>query len=249
MDKPRHERARSPVLVMALDFPAAAPALRMAGNVRGIVPWVKVGMELFSAEGPHVVHALKDLGFSVLLDLKLHDIPNTVQGTVRAATRLRADMLTLHVAGGERMIRAAVEAAHGIPHRPLLFGVTVLTSMAPGEFCVSRAQSAKALANLAKKLAFHARAWGMDGVVCSGHEVRSIRQATGLRCLTPGIRSARAVHNDQRRTVSPSGAVRAGSDYLVVGRPITAAPDPVRAAEEILRDMQNASHSLSFPVL
>jgi len=237
------------VLVVALDFPAFSPALRMAGNVRGIVPWVKVGMELFSAEGPRVVHALKDLGFSVLLDLKLHDIPNTVQGAVRAAARLRVDMLTLHVAGGERMIRAAAEAAHGSPHRPLLFGVTVLTSMAPDEFCVSRVQSAKSLANLAKKLALHARAWGMDGVVCSGHEVRGIRQATGLSCLTPGIRLSQAAQDDQHRTVSPAGAVRAGSNYLVVGRPITAAPDPVRAAKDILRDMQNVYHKPSPPVL
>jgi orotidine-5'-phosphate decarboxylase len=227
-------------LMMALDFPASAPALRIAGKVRGIVPWVKVGMELFSAEGPRVAHALKDLGFALWLDLKLHDIPNTVRGAVLAAARLRADMLTLHVAGGERMIRAAVEAAHSSPHRPLLFGVTVLTSMAPDELFPSRARSAKALVNIAKKLALRAQAWGMDGVVCSGHEVRTIRQTTGLRCLTPGIRLAHEAQNDQRRIVTPAKAVRAGSDYLVVGRPITAAPDPVLAAEEILRDMRTA---------
>jgi orotidine-5'-phosphate decarboxylase len=233
--------ARPPAtLIMALDFPEASPALRIAGKVRGIVPWVKVGMELFSAEGPRVVHELRDLGFAVFLDLKLHDIPNTVRGAVLAAARLHADMLTLHLVGGERMIRAAVEAANSSPHRPLLFGVTVLTSMAPDEFFGSRAQSAKALANIAKKLALRAQAWGMDGVVCSGHEVRAIRQATGLRCLTPGIRPARAAQDDQRRVAGPANAVRAGSDYLVVGRPITAAPDPVRAAEEILRDMQGA---------
>ena len=236
-------------LVLALDFPAAAPALRIAENVRGIVPWVKVGMELFSAEGPRVVHALKDIGFSVFLDIKLHDIPNTVRGAVLAAARLRADMLSLHVAGGERMIRAAAEAAHSGPHRPLLFGVTVLTSMAPGEFFASRAQSAKALTNITERLALHAQAWGMDGVVCSGHEVRRIRQATGLRCLTPGIRPVQAAQDDQRRTVSPAGAVRAGADYLVVGRPITAAPDPVRAAKEILRAMQNAYHKPYPPAL
>ena len=236
-------------LVMALDFPAAPPALRIAEKVRGIVPWVKVGMELFSAEGPRVVHELKEFGFSVFLDLKLHDIPNTVQGAVRAAARLHADMLTLHVVGGERMIRAAVEAVHNCPHRTLLFGVTVLTSMEPGEFFASRAQSAKALTNVAKRLALHARAWGMDGIVCSGHEVRRIRQATGLHCLTPGIRPARTAQDDQRRTVSPAEAVRAGSDYLVVGRPITAAQDPVRAAKKILRDMQNAYHTLSPPIL
>ena len=236
-------------LVMALDFPEAAPALRIAEKVRGVVPWVKVGMELFSAEGPSVVHALKDIGFSVLLDLKLHDIPNSVQGAVLAAARLRTDMITLHVVGGERMIRAAVDAAHSSPHRPLLFGVTVLTSMAPGEFFASRAQSAKALVNVAKKLALHAQAWGMDGVVCSGHEVRRIRQATGLRCLTPGIRPAQTAQDDQRRTVSPAGAVLAGSDYLVVGRPITAAPDPVLAAKEILRAMQHAYHKQYSPAL
>jgi len=227
-------------LVMALDFPTVPPALRIARKVRGIVPWVKVGLELFSAAGPRVVHALKDLGFAVFLDLKLHDIPNTIQGAVLAAARLGADMITLHVVGGERMIRAAVETANSNPHRPLLFGVTVLTSMAPDEFFGSRAQSAKSLTNIAKKLALRAQAWGMDGVVCSGHEVRKIRQATGLRCLTPGIRLIHAVQDDQRRVVSPAKAVRAGSDYLVVGRPITAAQDPVRAAEEILHAMRNA---------
>ena len=227
-------------LVMALDFPAASPALRIAEKVRGIVPWVKVGLELFSAAGPRVVHALKDLGFAVCLDLKLHDIPNTVQGAVLAAARLRADMLTLHIVGGERMIRAAVEAANSTPHRPLLFGVTVLTSTAPGELFGSKARSAEALANIAKKLALRAQAWGMDGVVCSGHEVRKIRQTTGMRCLTPGIRPSHAAQDDQRRVVSPAKAVRAGSDYLVIGRPITAAPDPIRAAEEILRDMRKA---------
>ncbi|MDR2696808.1 MAG: orotidine 5'-phosphate decarboxylase, partial [Deltaproteobacteria bacterium] len=99
-------------LMAALDFPDARPALRLAGKIRGLVPWVKVGLELFSAAGPKVVHALKDLGFAVLLDLKFHDIPHTVRGAVLAAARLRADMLTLHVAGGERMIRSAVEAAN-----------------------------------------------------------------------------------------------------------------------------------------
>jgi len=226
---------------MALDFPAALPALRIAKKVQGIVPWVKVGLELFSAEGPRVVHALKDLGFAVFLDLKLHDIPNTVQGAVLAAARMRVDMLTLHMVGGERMIRAAVDAVNNSPHRLLLFGVTVLTSVAPGEFFGSRAQSAKALAVVTKKLSLRAQAWGMDGVVCSGHEVRMVRRATGLRCLTPGIRHIHAAQDDQRRIVTPAKAVRAGSDYLVVGRPITAAPDPIRAAEEILRDMQSAS--------
>jgi orotidine-5'-phosphate decarboxylase len=233
-------------LVMALDFPAAPPALRIARKVRGIVPWVKVGLELFSAAGPRVVHALQALGFAVFPALKLHDIPNTVQGAVLAAARLRADMITLHVAGGERMIRAALDAANNGPHRPLLFGVTVLTSMAPGELPGSRALSARALADTAQKLAILARAWGMDGVVCSGREARRIRQATGLRCLTPGIRLPHAAQHDQRRVVSPAGAVRAGADYLVVGRPITAARDPAQAAQEILRDMHTA-HLTSSP--
>jgi len=227
-------------LVLALDFPAAPLALHIAKKVRNIVPWVKVGMELFTAAGPRVVHKLKDLGFAVFLDLKLHDIPNTVRGAVLAATRLHADMLTLHVTGGERMIRAAVDVVHNSSYRPLLFGVTVLTSMEPGEFFGSRARSAKGLAHVAKKLAIHAQAWGMDGVVCSGHEVHEIRRATGLRCLTPGIRPVHALQNDQRRVVSPAKAVRAGSNYLVVGRPITAAPNPARAAEEILRAMHSA---------
>lgn len=225
-----------PELIAALDFPARGAALRMARKLRGTAPWVKVGMELFTAEGPRIVRGLKALDFKVFLDIKLHDIPNTVRGAVLAACRLQADMLTLHLSGGERMIRAAVDAAEKAEHRPLLFGVTILTSIAPGELPGFKAQSRKAFAAAARKLALQAQNWGMDGIVCSGHEVRGIKRAVDLLCLTPGIRPDGNSENsdDQRRTVTPFQAAESGADFLVVGRPITAAPDPAGAARNIL---------------
>ncbi len=233
-----------PELVAALDFPRKAPALRVARTLGGSLSWVKVGLELFSAEGPRVVDALKDLGFKVFLDLKLHDIPNTVRGAVLAAGRLGADMLTIHLQGGERAIRAAIEAAAAAEHRPLLFGVTVLTSTAPGELFGVRGGQ-RAIASAVVKLARSAQDWGLDGVVCSGKELPRIKQATDLLCLTPGIRPAQAggTRDDQRRTVTPAQAVRAGADYLVVGRPITEARDPAAAAVNILEAMRRAASS------
>ena len=229
-----------PQLVVALDLPAYAPALRLARKLKGLVPWLKVGLELFGATGPRMVTALKDMDFKVFLDLKFHDIPNTVQRAVLATSRLGADMLTLHLSGGERMALAALEAVGSADHKPLLFGVTLLTSTAPGELFASRAQSAEALANLAKKMAIQAHRLGLDGVVCSGRDLGRIKRATGLCCLTPGIRLAPQA-DDQRRVVSPAQAVRQGADYLVVGRPISAAPDPVQAAHEILQAMNHAA--------
>ena len=228
-------------LIVALDYPEAPTALHMARALQGSGAWVKVGLELFVREGPSVVCAMQDLGLSVMLDLKFYDIPNTVQGCVRSACMLGVSLLTLHIQGGERMVRAAVagaeEAAAAGCHRPLLFGVTVLTSMGPGEQPGIEGE----LSQFATSLASKGAAWGLDGVVCSGHEVRAIkRECPLLSCLTPGIRPADgSPADDQRRTMTPEQAVAAGSDFLVVGRPITRAANPAEAARSILAAMGN----------
>ena len=230
-------------LVVALDYPEASAALQMARALQGTGAWVKVGLELFTKEGPDVVRAMRKLGLPVMLDLKFYDIPNTVQGCVRSACALDIGLLTLHIQGGERMIRAAVagvdEATAAGCGRPLLFGVTVLTSMGPGE----QPGIAEDLSQFATQLAGKGAAWGLDGVVCSGHEVQAIkRTCPQLRCLTPGIRPADGGRtDDQRRTMTPEQAVAVGSDFLVVGRPITKATDPAQAARAILTAMDNTS--------
>ena len=218
-----------PQLVAALDLPDKDRALSLARSLRGIVPWCKVGMELFTLAGPALLEALRGLDFKVFLDLKFYDIPHTVAQAVKAAAAGGADLLTLHCQGGERMCRAAREAAAGLPNGgPLLSGVTVLTSFAqdemPGIAATPRA--------FALSLAQGAAAWGLDGVVCSGHEAPEIKQrCPDLRCLCPGIRPTGAAADDQRRVMTPAMAVAAGADYLVVGRPILTAPDPVQTAQ------------------
>ena len=225
-------------LIVALDFNDAMDALNMAGSLRGSAPWVKVGLELFITEGPRVLHSLKGLGYKVFLDLKLHDIPHTVGQAALACAAAGADMITLHLAGGERMCRAAVEAVAPLEHRPLLFGVTVLTSLSEGEL----PGCSEPLPHVAQTLAASAAAWGLDGVVCSGHEVAAIKKKhPSLRCLTPGIRLAQGSADDQRRVMTPAQAVSVGSDFLVVGRPITRAADPVAAAAAVLADMRQGA--------
>ena len=227
-----------PELIVALDYTDALDAFTMAGSLRHETRWVKVGLELFTREGPRVVQTLKGMGFKVMVDLKMFDIPNTVRGGVRAACWIGADLITLHLLGGERMIRAAVEeaaerAATG-GERPLLFGVTVLTSMEPGDLPGYDGD----IAGLAGELADGAAAWGLDGVVCSGFEARAIKSRhPNLLCLTPGIRPAGGGSDDQRRIMTPAKAVAEGSDFLVVGRPVTRADDPAAGARAIVREI------------
>lgn len=226
-------------LVVALDFPEAAPALVLARSLKGTVPWVKVGLELFTAEGPGIVSRLRDMDFRVFLDLKLHDIPNTVRGAVLAAAAAGADMLTLHASGGSRMLAAAAEAREGLEKdaAPLLMAVTMLTSLTPEDTAgIYEKGPAEMVLDLAAK-AFHS---GMNGVVCSPLEAKSVKAATDKRflCLTPGIREPGATQpDDQRRTATPAEAVAAGADFLVVGRPITRAADPAAAATRIAAAM------------
>ncbi|WP_147820913.1 orotidine-5'-phosphate decarboxylase [Salidesulfovibrio onnuriiensis] len=234
-------------LVIALDYPDAAGAMTMARNLVGAVPWVKVGLELFTAEGPRMVTDLKELGFKVFLDLKFHDIPNTVKGAVRSATRLGADMVNIHAIGGRRMAEGALEGRDlGLvpgQEAPILLAVTVLTSVGKGDIPLENAPEP---GDLALDLAVKAKQYGLSGVVCSALEAERIkgRCGGGFYCLTPGIRPADkgAVvgGDDQRRVVTPSQAVRFGSDFLVVGRPVTGADDPKRAAESIAREMLQA---------
>ena len=230
-----------PELIVALDLPDLGKALNIARQLRGDLEWCKVGLELFTLGGPRLLERLKEQGFHVFLDLKFYDIPHTVARAVAAAGVLGVDMLTLHCQGGRRMCQAALEArdtAVDACSAPLLFGVTVLTSFGPGEMPgVSAAPGV-----YAQDLAAAAAAWGLDGVVCSGREVRDIKAASpGLACLCPGIRPAGADTGDQRRTMTPAEAVEAGADYLVVGRPILEAPSPAEAAGAILEEMRAAS--------
>jgi len=234
--------AATPQLVVALDLPGADEARAMAGLLPAEC-WAKVGLELFTAAGPEVVSGLAGDGRRVFLDLKFLDIPNTVRGAVRAASRLGAAMANVHVLGGSRMLAAALQgredaAAEGFT-RPLLLGVTVLTSMGPGDLPLPGAGDP---AGLVLDLARLARAEGLDGVVCSGHEAAAIKEACGpdFLCLTPGIRPAGADVGDQRRTMTPAQAVAAGADFLVAGRPITQAPDPAAAARAMLEQIRGA---------
>lgn len=226
-------------LVVALDFPEAAPALALVKQLDGRVPWMKIGLELFCKAGPSIVRQIKDMGTNVFLDLKFHDIPNTVYGAVCTAAASGADMLTLHCSGGEKMLQAAVRAKQDIATSensgPILLGVTALTSLDDTEATsVYGSNASQAATNLAK-IAMTA---GLDGVVCSALEVALMKKSAppAFVCLTPGIRMGKA-DDDQARVSTPGNAVRDGSDYLVVGRPITKADDPIQAAEAFLHAM------------
>jgi orotidine-5'-phosphate decarboxylase len=201
----------------------------------------KVGGQLFTAEGPRAVRKLADLGFDIFLDLKFHDIPNTVAHAVAAAVRLpRVRLLTLHASGGLAVMRAAREAAGSKKNRPALLAVTVLTSF--DEPTLREIGMEGSLGSRVVALAHLAKTAGMDGVVCSALEAPSVRRKLGpdFRILVPGVRPAAAATNDQSRVATPGDAVRAGADYLVVGRPITAAADPRAAARAIVAEIAAA---------
>jgi orotidine-5'-phosphate decarboxylase len=213
----------------------------VARRIRGAAALFKVGSQLFTSEGPQVVEKLAGLGFEVFLDLKFHDIPNTVAGAVRAAADLPGvTLLTLHTSGGIAMMRAAREALGGRKTRPALLGVTVLTSLdAAALRKIGMSGSVRSRAVALAKLAQDA---GFDGVVSSAHEVRAIRQACGPKMLivVPGVRAASGATNDQARVATPAEAIRAGANYIVVGRPITAATNPREAAISIAKEIESA---------
>ena len=225
-------------LLAALDVDTTAEALSLADQLRGIVGGLKIGNRLFTSEGPAVVEAIAARGDRVFLDLKFHDIPQTVAGAVAAATRLGVWMINVHASGGSVMMRAAIdaareEAARGSRPTPLIIAVTMLTSLSEamlGDIGVSGAMSAQV-----QRLAALAKAAGLDGVVASPQEIALVRATCGpgFTVVTPGIRSVEDPKDDQHRTLSASEALAAGADFLVVGRPIIAAPDPRAAAERI----------------
>jgi orotidine-5'-phosphate decarboxylase len=224
-------------LIVALDFPSAALALAQVDLLEGRCLWFKVGLELYLAEGAGMVHALRDRGFEVFLDLKLHDIPSTVAGAVRSASRAGASLLTLHAGGGPVMLRAAAEAAAEIAGAPRLLAVTLLTSMDGAQ--LAAVGVAGSTDEQVLRLARVARESGIDGLVCSAHEVSEVRGEMGKGALlvVPGIRLAGGEHGDQKRVATPSAAIGAGASMLVVGRPITQAKDPGAAVEAFFAEM------------
>lgn len=227
-------------IIAALDVPTLAEATALADRLAGQVAAVKIGSQLFTAEGPAAVRAMQARGLRVFLDLKFHDIPNTVAQAVAAARGLGVWLLNLHAAAGPVAMRAAAAAAAG-PDRPLVIGVTVLTSLGEQEFQATLG-TARSIQAQVRHLATEARAAGLDGVVASPHEIRAIREAcgSGFLIVTPGVRPVEAARDDQQRVMTPGQAIRAGADYLVIGRPITAAADPGGAARRIAEECRGA---------
>ena len=222
-------------LIVALDVDSREKAVRLVEELGPHVGMFKVGKELFTSEGPEIVRDIVGGGGKVFLDLKFHDIPNTVAKAVGAASRLGAFFVTLHVSGGRAMLEAAASAlpAEGTQ----LLGVTVLTSHT--DESLKEVAAAGTVAETVRRLAILARESGIDGVVCSPHEVRSIREAVGdgLLIVTPGIRPSGAALGDQARVTTPLEALQLGCDYIVVGRPITAASSPKDAAKAIVEEL------------
>ena len=227
-------------VIVPLDFPDAEAALALAARLDPKLCRVKVGKELFVASGPAVVGALQDRGFEVFLDLKFHDIPNTVAGACRSAARLGVWMMNVHASGGEAMMRAAREAIAGVARPPLLIAVTILTSLEAAD--LERVGFSGPVEENVERLARLARACGLDGVVCSAQEAPSIRRATGadFTLVTPGIRLEDSAADDQARVVTPREAVRLGANYLVIGRPITKSADPAATLEAIRLSLDGA---------
>ncbi len=225
-------RCESPVIV-ALDYASASEALAFVEKVSPDRCRLKVGKELFTAEGPQLVRELVESGFDVFLDLKFHDIPNTVARACTVAANLGVWMINIHTLGGSRMMQAARDAVAQCEHKPLLIGVTILTSMGSADLR-EIGLPCQPLDNV-EKLAQLAVESGLDGVVCSPQEVSILRQRlpASFKLVTPGIRPAGTNSGDQTRIMTPAEAMQAGSSYLVIGRPITQAADPMQALADI----------------
>lgn len=224
---------QEPRVIIAFDFPTADAALELASRLDPAQCRIKVGSELFTSAGPALVEELVKRGFGIFLDLKFHDIPNTVAAACRAAARLGVWMLNVHASGGRAMLEAARGAIPPSPDAPLLIAVTALTSMSAADLLAIGLNETPE--EIVLRLARLARSCGLDGVVCSALEAETLRKQCGeaFHLVTPGIRPADAAVNDQRRTTTPAAAIAAGVDYLVVGRPVTGAADPVEALARI----------------
>jgi len=230
-------------LIVALDVSSTREAQKIVQTLGSAVSVYKVGNQLFTAEGPSVVKELVQAGKKVFLDLKFHDIPNTVAGGVRSAAAMGVSMLTIHASGGSAMLRAAVEAARQASKPPIVLAVTVLTSLSDAD--LQETGVAGRTRDHALVLATLAQNRGCNGVVASPHEARIVRQnlGAGFVIVTPGIRPAGSAKGDQSRVNTPAEAIAAGADYVVVGRPITEAEDPVQAARQIVNEIGGRSAS------
>jgi len=238
---------RNPIIV-ALDVPHPDTALELATRLAPVVGAFKIGKELFVSAGPDIVRRIRAAGGSVFLDLKFHDIPNTVAKAVEAAVRLDVQMLTIHTSGGLAMMQAAQHAAEAVALRtgktqPLVLGVTVLTSLNTND--LAEVGVAHDVGAQVERLASLAARAGLGGLVCSPLEITRLRQflPTAMQLVTPGIRPADSPADDQKRTLTPAEGLAAGANWLVIGRPICAAPDPRAAAEKILASLQLESAS------
>lgn len=232
-------------IFVALDTPDVGRALELAKSLKGLVGGFKLGKEFFTACGPEGARQISALGMPLFIDLKFHDIPNTVAGAVRSAMALNPFMLNVHASGGRAMMQAAVQAAREAAaangaHRALVIGVTVLTSLSRSDLAevgldIEPLEQVLRLGRLAKES-------GLDGVVCSAKEVVALRGTVGpdFKLVVPGIRPDWASKDDQKRVVTPRDAIDLGADYLVIGRPITGADDPAAAARRIVEELSGA---------
>ena len=232
------QNLNDPKIIVALDFPSQNPALALADRLDPAKCRLKVGKELFTRSGPDLVKALQSRGFDIFLDLKFHDIPNTTSAAVAAAAELGVWMVNVHASGGEKMMVACRERLDAFGNdRPLLIAVTVLTSMSDEDLAgIGITGSAEAHVS---RLATLTKNSGLDGVVCSAQEAPRLKaeQGSDFQLITPGIRPLTADKGDQQRIMTPTDALKAGSDYLVIGRPITQAPDPLAALKAIYAEV------------
>src|ERR1043166_3836226 len=221
-------------IIVALDVATNREALALVDQLREQISFFKIGLQLYTAAGPQIVRAVSATGARVFLDLKLHDIPNTVGRAVESATKLDVEMLTIHLSGGTEMIRAAVNAR---TNQMSILGVTVLTSVA--EQALSEIGIHEPIDKQVLRLARLGAGTGIDGIVASAHEIKSLRGALGdkIKIVVPGIRPAGSEAGDQKRTMTPREAIEAGADYLVIGRPILAAANPLDAARKIIEEI------------
>ena len=225
-------------LIVALDVSSASQAQRIVQTIGDAATTYKVGKQLFTAEGPQVVRDLVASGRKVFLDLKFHDIPHTVAAAVRSACELGVSMLTVHASGGSKMLKAAVEAAAQSSAKPLVLAVTVLTSFTDAD--LEEIGVPGTALDQVLRLGALARTAGCGGLVASAKEAKELRRelGEGLAIVTPGVRPAGSAAGDQARVVTPADAIAAGSTYLVVGRPILDAPDPAKAAADIISEIE-----------
>lgn len=229
-----NNRMELPKIYVALDYQSASDADALIEQLPSGKVGLKVGKELFTSAGPQWVSSLVEKGFSIFLDLKFHDIPNTVAKAVTAAAKLGVDVVNVHASGGSRMMKAAADALKETDNPPLLIGVTVLTSM--DESDLKELGISKSVNEQVEYLARLAKSSGLKGVVCSAQEANMLKAACGndFKLMTPGIRPEGSSKDDQRRTMTPAEAVTVGVDYMVIGRPITQSPNPAQAVENIL---------------